>query len=49
MRPLADLIQTQRLDCLDQGARIYKKVDEMSDSIEIVARQLKRESDRDGE
>ena len=44
--PLADLIHRQRLDYIEQGRRIFEKLKEVDELIAIIARQLKRETER---
>jgi hypothetical protein len=40
VRPLAHLINRQRLDCIEQGRKIFQKLDELDDLVAIIAREL---------
>jgi hypothetical protein len=43
VRPLAHLINRQKLDCIEQGRKIFQKLDELDDLIAIIARELNRQ------
>lgn len=40
VRPLARRIKQQRRDCIKQGKRIFNKLQEVNESIEILAREI---------
>lgn len=44
VRPLGRRIKQQRRDCLEQGKRIFNKLHEISQSIEIIAREIARQA-----
>ncbi len=44
VRPLARRIKQQRRDCSEQGKRIFKKLQEVNASIEIIAREIARQA-----
>jgi len=43
VRPLAHLINRQRLDCIEQGRKILQKLDELEDLVAIIARELNKQ------
>jgi hypothetical protein len=43
---LADLIAQLRVDLLQRGNEIVVKIREVNDSVDIIAREFKRQSDR---
>ena len=46
VRPLARRIKQQRRDCIELGKRIFNKLQEVNESIEIIARHLARRAER---
>jgi hypothetical protein len=45
VKPLLREIKRQRADCLRQGRRIFKKVKAIEESIDIIAREIHRQSE----
>jgi hypothetical protein len=43
---LADLITRVRIELLQQGNEIQGKIREVNDSVDIIAREIKRQSER---
>jgi hypothetical protein len=43
---LADLITRLRIDLLQQGNEILRKIREVNDSVDIIAREIKRQIDK---
>ena len=49
VRPLADLIDRQRLDCIEEGRKILAKLQELDDLIGIIARHLNNQEVEEGD
>jgi len=47
VRPLAGLIRRQGLHCLAQGTKILAKLQEVQESIDVIAREIARGGKRD--
>ena len=43
VRPLAHLINRQRLDSVEQGRKIFRKLEELDDLVGIIARELNKQ------
>jgi hypothetical protein len=46
LRPIVLEIRRQQRDSLSVAARIFKELEELDESIEIVAREIKRQGER---
>lgn len=44
VRPLAHLINRQRLDSVEQGRKIFQKLEELDDLVAIIARELNKQN-----
>jgi hypothetical protein len=46
VKPLARKIRQQGVECLKQGTTLFEKLEELDESIAIIARELKRQGEQ---